>query len=75
MPSAADFEREDQQPEALSPSCERAAAALDEILHLLDQMQMLAELSASDINVNRPLLQKRLEDLQKRIDRIADQLS
>jgi len=48
--------------------------ALDEIDRHLHQMLLLAELSASDSNVDRESLQKVLEHLRKKIDRIADQL-
>lgn len=49
-------------------------AALAEIEHTLDQMLALAQLSASDLNVDRDTLQKTLERLQTKIDRIADHL-
>ena len=45
---------------------------LDEIERTLEQMLTLAHLSASDLNVDRATLQKTLERLQKKIDRIAD---
>ena len=48
--------------------------ALDEIDRILHQMLLLAELSASDSNVDRRNLQKVLERLQDKIDRIADRL-
>ena len=48
--------------------------ALDEIDRILHQMLLLAELSASDSNVDRQYLQKVLERLQDKIDRIADRL-
>ena len=48
--------------------------ALDEIDRVLHQMLLLAELSASDSNVDRQVLQKVLERLQDKIDRIADRL-
>ena len=48
--------------------------ALDEIDRILHQMLLLAELSASDNNVDRQSLQKVLERLQAKIDRIADRL-
>lgn len=51
-----------------------ADAALAEIEHTLDQMLLLAQLSAGDMKVDRAALQKTLERLQKKIDRIADQL-
>jgi len=50
-------------------------AALAEIEYILDQMMVLAELSASDLDVDRAALQKTLERLQKKIDRIADGLT
>lgn len=50
-------------------------AALDEIDRILHQMLMLAELSASDGEINRPNLQIVLEHLQHKIDRIADRIS
>lgn len=43
-----------------------------EIEHILEQMLALAELSASDLDVNRDALQKTLGRLQSRIDDIAD---
>lgn len=55
----------------LSPDVEHALEEIDRILH---QMLMLAELSASDANVDRQSLQKVLERLQYKIDRIADKL-
>lgn len=48
--------------------------ALDEIDRILHQMLLLAELSASDSNVDRQSLQKVLERLQSKIDAIADRL-
>ena len=48
--------------------------ALDEIDRILHQMLLLAELSASDSNVDRQSLQKALERLRDKIDRIADRL-
>ena len=48
--------------------------ALDEIDRILHQMLLLAELSASDSSVDRQRLQKTLERLRDKIDRIADQL-
>ena len=51
-----------------------AMEALDEIDRILHQMLILSELSASDENVNRANLQKVIEHLQKKIDRIADRL-
>lgn len=49
-------------------------AALAEIERSLDQMLTLARLSASNLDVDRAALQKTLERLQNKIDRIADQL-
>ena len=46
--------------------------ALGEIERTLEQMLTLARLSASDLNVDREALQKTLERLQRKIDRIAD---
>ena len=46
--------------------------ALGEIERTLKQMLTLAQLSASDLNVDREALQKTLERLQRKIDRIAD---
>ena len=50
-------------------------AALAEIERTLDQMLILARLSASDLNVDRAGMQRTLERLQRKIDRIADGLS
>lgn len=60
--------------EALLSSIHSAAEALDEIDRILHQMLFLSELSASDETVDRESLQKLLERLQAKIDRIADQL-
>lgn len=49
-------------------------ASLAEIERTLDQMLILAQLSASELNVARKTLQKTLERLQQKIDRIADHL-
>ena len=48
--------------------------ALNEIDRALHQMLLLAELSAGDGAVDREILQKVLERLQNKIDRIADRL-
>ena len=64
---------EEAMPGETGDSKERLRPALEEILHLLTQMQLLAELSASDLDVNRPLLQKGLDVLQEKVDRIAGQ--
>ena len=49
-------------------------AALAEIERTLDQMLVLAEVSASSLDVDRAALQSTLARLQARIDRIADSL-
>ena len=49
-------------------------ASVDEIDRILHQMLMLAELSASEGDMNRDNLQKVLEYLQLKIDRVADRL-
>lgn len=51
-----------------------AQAALDEIDQVLQQMLVLAELSAGEGNVNRTNLQTVLEYLQNKINRAADRL-
>jgi len=48
--------------------------ALAEIEYTLNQILTLATLSASDLNVDRPTLQRTLERLRDRIDAIADTL-
>ncbi len=48
--------------------------ALDEIDNNLHQMLILAELSASDLDLDRAALQRTLERLRGRIDAIADTL-
>jgi flagellin-like hook-associated protein FlgL len=48
--------------------------ALDEIDNNLHQMLILAELSASDLDLDRAALQKTLERLRGKIDAIADTL-
>ena len=53
---------------------EDIASGLDEVSHTLEQMLTLAELSASDLNLDRNALQKTLDRLKDRIDRIADQI-
>lgn len=50
----------------------RIDSTLSEIERTLDQMLALAELSASDLNVDRDTLQKTLERLGQKIDRLAD---
>ena len=56
----------------LPSSTEAAIKSLDEISNTLNQMLMLAELSASNANVDRERLQKVLEHLKNKIDRLAD---
>lgn len=58
-----------------APAFDSLTAALDEIDRILHRMLLLAELSASDMDVDRQPLQKTLERLQDQIDRIADTLS
>lgn len=47
---------------------------LDDIDRALHQMLLLAELSAGDSRVDRQSLQKALDRLRDKIDRIADQM-
>lgn len=47
-------------------------AALAEIEQTLEQMLTLARLSATDLNLDRDVLEKTLKRLQDKIDRIAD---
>ena len=58
--------------EELEKSVQSIDQALGEIKHTLEQMLTLAQLSASDLNVDRAALQKTLERLQRKIDRIAN---
>ena len=58
--------------EEFEKSVQSIDQALGEIERTLEQMLTLAHLSASDLNVDRATLQKTLERLQKKIDRIAD---
>lgn len=51
-----------------------AQAALDEIDQVLQQMLMLAELSAGEGNIERSNLQRVLKHLQRKINRAADRL-
>ena len=62
---------EENENQPLPQDLERALDEIDRILH---QMLLLAELSASDINVDRQSLQKVLERLQNKIDIIADKI-
>ncbi len=61
-----------QPKEEFEQSIQSIDQALGEIEHTLEQMLTLAQLSASDLNVDRAALQKTLERLQRKIDRIAD---
>ena len=56
----------------LPSSTEAAVKSLDEISNTLNQMLMLAELSASNADVDRDRLQEVLEHLKNKIDRLAD---
>ena len=58
--------------EEFEKSVQSIGQALDEIERTLEQMLTLARLSASDLNVDRAALQKTLERLQRKIDRIVD---
>ena len=58
--------------EEFEQSIQAIDQALGEIERTLEQMLTLAQLSASDLNVDRATLQKTLERLQRKIDRIAD---
>lgn len=76
MPSTHDFAPTDHdEREHVSPAPQPVSSvdeALDEIDRILHQMLLLAELSASDGTVDRDSLQRALERLQAKIDRIAD---
>lgn len=61
-----------QPTEKFEKSIQSIDQALGEIEHTLEQMLALAQLSASDLNIDRATLQKTLERLQEKIDRIAD---
>lgn len=61
-----------QTTEEFEKSLQSIDQALGEIETTLEQMLALARLSASDLNVDRASLQKTLECLQEKIDRIAD---
>ncbi len=62
---------DENENQPLSPDVQRALDEIDRILH---QMLLLTEVSASDSNVDRQALQRVLERLQNKIDRIADRL-
>ena len=76
MPSTHDFtptDHNEREPVSPAPPPVRSVdEALDEIDRILHQMLLLAELSASDGTVDRDSLQRALERLQAKIDRIAD---
>ncbi len=61
-----------QSKEEFEQTIQSIDQALGEIERTLEQMLTLAQLSASDLNVDREALQKTLERLQRKIDRIAD---
>ena len=61
-----------QPKEEFEKSVQSIDQALGEIERTLEQMLALAQLSASDLNVDRAALQKTLERLQRKIDRIAN---
>lgn len=63
-----------QPTEKFEKSIQSIDQALGEIERTLEQMLALAQLSASDLNIDRAALQKTLERLQRKIDRIADTL-
>ena len=61
-----------QPTEKFEKSIQSIDQALGEIEHTLEQMLTLARLSATDLDLDRVALQKTLERLQRKIDRIAD---
>lgn len=61
-----------QPTEEFEKSIQSIDQSLGEIERTLEQMLALAQLSASDLNIDRAALQKTLERLQRKIDRIAD---
>ena len=63
-----------QPKEEFEQSIQAIDQALGEIERTLEQMLTLAQLSASDLNVDRAALQKTLERLRGKIDAIADTL-
>ncbi len=65
-------ENEDTERLAQLAAQEELARRLDEITRLLRRMLALAELSASDLNVDRQLLQKTLERLKAEVARLSD---
>ncbi len=61
-----------QPKEKFEQSIQSIDQAVGEIERTLEQMLALAQLSVSNLNVDRAALQKTLERLQRKIDRIAD---
>ena len=61
-----------QPTEDFEQSIQAIDQALGEIEHTLEQMLILDRLSASDLDVDRGALQKTLDRLKRKIDRIAD---
>lgn len=61
-----------QPTEKFEKSIQSIDQALGEIERTLEQMLTLARLSATDLDLDREALQKTLERLQRKIDRIAD---
>lgn len=61
-----------QSTENFEQSIQAIDQALGEIERTLEQMLILARLSASDLDVDRAALQKTLDRLKAKIDRIAD---
>ena len=61
-----------QPTEEFEKSIQSVDQALAEIERTLEQMLTLARLSATVLNLDRAALQKTLERLQAKIDRIAD---
>lgn len=61
-----------QPTEDFKQSIQAIDQALGEIEHTPEQILILARLSASDLNVDREALQKTLDRLKGKIDRIAD---
>ena len=61
-----------QPTEDFEQSIQAIDQALGEIEHTLEQMLVLARLSASDLDVDRAALQKTLDRLKRKIDHIAD---
>ncbi len=65
-------ENEDAEQLARLAAQEELARRLDEITCLLRRMLVLAELSASDADVDRQLLQETLVPLKAEVDCLAD---